>query len=355
MRKKFSQFPGWSKKLGCIALSLMLTVAAGCSSQPASKDSNSTTNNGGATQESTAKPADGYPENNIKFIVPFNAGGGADTNAREFAPYLEKELGQTLVIENRPGAGTQVALNAILTGKQDGYEIIQLTQPHASLTIHQQKASYTMDDFAMVNFHQIDPGAMCVLTDSPINSMVDLVELIKSKPGEIAIGTVQSSGPHLLLYWLQDKLQLDFIIVPYDGGAKARTALLGGEIDAFFGYAVGNYTMKDQTKTIGVSWPERSKLWPDAPTFQEELGTKYGLEVPPMASYRGLAFTKEFKEKYPERFQAFVELYDRAYHNKEFLDKYEAMSALNFQTPEEAQKMLMETDQFIKEYVKYFK
>lgn len=286
-----------------------------------------------------------YPEDTMTLVVPFNAGGGADTAARQFAPYMEEELGVTFNVENRPGAGTQVANNSLLTGDNEGYELLNLHQPHMSFTIHNQGAEYSLDDFAMVNFHVVDPGAMSVLTESEFETISDLVDKIKENPGEIAIGTVQSSGPHVLLYWMQENMDLDFIIVPYDGGAPGRTALLGEEIDAYFGYAVGNLVMKDQTKTIGVSWSEPHSTWPDAPTFSDNLG----LEVPNVASYRGIAFPKEFKEQYPERFDKFAETYETAFNNEEFQTEYEN-TGLNFSTPEEAEEMLKEVDELIAEY-----
>lgn len=333
---------------------LLLVVAVGCSS----KDAGSTdTGNQGTVNNNTGSQAsnndtsskDDYPDKTMTMVVPFNAGGGADAAARQFTPYLEKELGVNLVVENRAGAGTQVAMHAQLTGDQDGYTFINLHQPHASFTIYNQSAPYNIEDFEMVNFHVIDPGAMSVANDSPIQTMTDLVDLIKEKPGEIAIGTVQNSGPHVLMYWMQENLDLNFIIVPYEGGAPARTALLGGELDAYFGYAVGNYTMRDQTRTIGVSWTERHPLWPDVPTMTEELD----IVVPNMASYRGIAFSKEFKENHPERFETFAQIYKKAFDNEEFQEKYKD-EGLFFATPEEAQEMLLEIDKLIKEYARFF-
>lgn len=293
--------------------------------------------------------SDDYPDENMKIIVPFNAGGGADTVMRQFAPYLEDELGVNLNVENRPGAGTLVANNSFITEKNQGYEVLNFHQPHTSFTIHTQDANYSLDDFSLINFHVSDPGGMVVLNDSGMEDFSDFVDKIEKNPGEVAIGAVQSSGPHILLYWLQDNTDLDFKIVPYEGGSPSRKALLGEEIDGFFSYAAATLDVKDQMKVIGVTTDERHDTWPDAPTFSETLD----LDVPNVGSLRGLAFPKEFQEEYPERFDKFKNMYKEAFENKEY-QKENANTGLHFGSQEENEKMMHDMDELVEEYQEYF-
>lgn len=314
---------------------------------------------GESKETAEKKPADNYPERPIKLIVPFSAGGGSDRLCRTLAPYLGKELGVEVVVENQPGAGSQVGLTNLMNAKADGYTLSQANQPHTSFTIAVQNAPYKIDDFAWLNFHHIDPIAVNVLNDKPWKDLKELFDYIKEHPGEISIGCTQMSGPHVTMLYFQKEYGLDFTIVPYPGGGAGRAALVGGHIDVYFGNAFANYPLQDQSRCLGIGWDERSKLWPNAPTFHELFNDpKLDEFVKPMATFRGLVFSKEFKEKYPERWNKFVEAYNKAYHSEGHMkdsDKIGQTPIMHWTGPEEAEKLAKQADKIVQEYAHYFK
>lgn len=303
--------------------------------------------------------AESYPERPVKLIVPFSAGGGSDRMSRTLAPYLSEELGVNIVVENRPGAGSQVGLTFLLNSKPDGYIFSQANQPHTSFTITTQDAPYDIDDFVWMNFHHIDPVAVNVLNEKPWKDLQELFDYIKQHPGEIAIGCTQASGPNVTLLYLQEKYGLDFIIVPYPGGGAGRTALVGGHIDVYFANAFANVSLKDSSRCLGIGWDERSEIWPEAPTFQELFNDdELTAFVKPMASFRGFVFPKAFKEMYPDRWELLIQAYKNAYYSEGHMkdsDKIGQTPIMHWIGPEEAEKLALKTHNIVKEYSKYFK
>jgi len=300
--------------------------------------------------------AEAYPDRPITWIVPFSAGGGADLMARTMAPYLSKELGVDLVVENRGGAGTQIGLQALLNSKPDGYTMAQISQPHASFAIALQDAPFTVDDFAWVNFNHDDPVIVNTLKDKPWgDNLKDVIDYIKEHPGEIAMGVTQMSGNHMTAVYLAKKFDLDVIIVPYEGGGPGRAALIGGHVDLYWANALSNYAIADQSIALAVGGSKRNMLWPDTPTFDELFGDEeMNTFVGAMASLRGVAFPKEFKEDYPLRWVLFMNAFKRAFDSpgyKEDCEKTGQTPVLSWTGHDKAEEIAKQTDEAIKSYV----
>jgi tripartite-type tricarboxylate transporter receptor subunit TctC len=300
-----------------------------------------------------------FPTGPIRFIVPFPPGGGSDMLARTLAPHLARELGVPVVVENLEGAGTQIGLTALLNAPADGYTITQASQPHMAFTIAAQGASYEGTDFAWLNMQHLDPVSFTVMPGKPWQNFQDLFDYIKANPGQVAIATTQMSGTHVLLYYLQEEYDLDFIIVPYPGGGEGRAALLGGHVDVNLAHAFSDFSLRDQLRNIGVGSDERSSLWPDTATILEATGDGRLNEVAKAAgmSFRGVAVSRQFKENHPERFQILVEAYYRAYHSAEHMADSERTGQtpiMHWTGPEEAERLAAGANQIIAAFAHYF-
>lgn len=303
--------------------------------------------------------ASAYPTGPIRFIIPFAPGGGSDVFVRALAPHLGREMGTTFVVENLEGAGTQIGLTALLNAPADGYTIAQANQPHTGFTVAVQGAGYTEADFAWLNMQHIDPPSITVLPGKPWQDFQELLDYIKANPGEVAFGTTQMSGGHVFLFYIQDKFDLDFIIVPYSGGGESRAALLGGHVDVIIGNAFADYSLRDQVRAIGIGSDVRSPLWPEAPTFYEATGNRELAELArSLSSVRGVVVSRVFKENYPERFEKLVEAYYRAFHSDEHMVDAERTGQIPIMVwtgPEEAERLAAAASYVIAEFAPFFR
>jgi len=171
----------------------------------------------------------------ISIIVPFAPGGANDVAARVQAPVLEKELGVSVVVVNKPGASTQVGMTQLVQAKPDGHTLGLLTLPGAMLAYldPSRKAIYSRKDFKVVALQSWDPNGLAVKTDSPHKNLKDLVEAARANPEKIKVGTSGLlSTDHMVLLLLQKASDVKFGIVHFDGGSQSITALLGGHLDA---------------------------------------------------------------------------------------------------------------------------
>lgn len=351
-------------KLGALVLAvIMLLCGCGTTAAPAAAPAAPAAEAPAAeapAAEVPAAPADDWPKDPITLIVPFSAGGSIDTLCRTLGPYLTKELGVDVVVEDMPGAGSQVGLTYLAdTASKDGYTISEVSEPHLSFSINVQKAGYTTDDFAYFGMIQVDPCAIIVKNESKFTTMLELIDYIKANPGEIAIGCTQMSGPQVIMLYMQKELGLDFTIVPYEGGGEGRAALIGDHIDVYFGMVQANYSMNDIGRCLAVCAPERSALWPDAPTLAEILPEETELAdiAFMMASYRTIAAPAEFKAQYPERFDKLAAALEKIFNDPAYQEdckttgQYEIMEWHN---ADETTEMLKSSFELLSEMAQYF-
>ncbi len=350
-------------------LLIMVMLMCGCSanskpevqsgsqsgSQPkASAPSSSAAGKAGAGTE------EDYPKNPITLVVPFSAGGSIDTLCRTLGPFMGKELDTNFVIEDMPGAGSQVGLTYLVqTAKADGYTLSEVSEPHMSFSIAVQKAPYTVDDFAFLGMIQVDPVAMIVKQESQWNTMGELIDYIKQNPGKVAIGCTQMSGPQVVMLYMQQSMDLDFTIVPYEGGGEGRAALIGDHIDAYFGFVQANYSMNDIGKCLAIGSDQRSQLWPDAPTIAEAVPDDFGFAdiAVQMASYRTIAVPAAFKEQYPERFEKLAQALETVFNNTEYqaeCEKTGQLEIMEWHDSAEATEMVHQSFELLSGMAHYF-
>lgn len=251
----------------------------------------------------------------ITIVVPFKAGGSLDLMVRAFVPYWEAASGASFIVDNRPGANSQVGTELFFTMTQDASIIYCGTQTYVSGNIL-NGANYQIEDFHLINMQQMDPTTLTVLTDSPYKTIDELVEAIKANPGKIKCGMTAGGAGAIMLYMLKQAYNLDVKIVTYDSGNDFRTALLGGHVDFICGSANGDLGLGDKALPLVVCGTERNVLWPDCPATEEvwpELGIPASL-----GSCRYFSTSSKAAADYPERFAALRATYEEAFNNADY-------------------------------------
>jgi len=171
------------------------------------------------------------PDRQITMIVAFAAGGGTDLAARTMARFMEKDLGQPVVVLNRPGAGGEIGWAELARARPDGYTIGFINTPNIVTNPIERQARYKLDDFSPIANIVDDPGGIWVLADSPIRSIADLIAAARAAPGTIGYGTTGvGSDDHLAMLALQRLTNTEFLHVPFGGSSQVRTALLSKQL-----------------------------------------------------------------------------------------------------------------------------
>lgn len=302
-----------------------------------------------------AQAAD-WPGRKITLIVPYSAGGSADRVARNIAPFLEKELGTSIVVENRPGASSQIGTSQFLARKADANTILLNAQPYFSASIALQGAPYTVDDLEILNVHNVGNISITVKSDSPYATFADLNDAILANPGEISMGTVRGGASHLLALLLKDKLGWDNRVVTYDSGAPVRTAVLGGQINSSTNGAVSDAAMKPEVRSLALSTSNGISAFPDAPYINDVLA-EYGVEVPEIGDVRFLAVKAGTKEAYPDRYQKLLDAYEAVMNNPDYqaiLEEQGAAEETAFRGPEESTEIVKNMDELMQSYKSAF-
>ncbi len=236
----------------------------------------------------TAQAAD-YPDQSIEVIVAFAPGGGTDVAARTIQPFIEKYLGQSLTILNKPGGGGEIGFSLLAAADKDGYTMGFINLPAMYAYSYSRKTAYKPDSFKGVANLVYDPGIFAVKTDSPYKSLDDVIKYGKENPGKLAIGTSGSVGSseHIAILQTQVETGAKFNHVPFGSTANLRTALLGGHVPvaAFNLSEALDYVAEGDLRILGVMAEERSPDAPDVPTFREQgvnviAGASRGLAVP---------------------------------------------------------------------------
>ena len=213
-----------------------------------------------------------WPERPLQLIVPFAAGGGTDISARTMAQFLERELGQPVVVQNRPGAGGEIGLSAIADARPDGYTIGIINTPGIVTIPIERSPRWSLASFTFIAGVVEDPTTFAVHPDSPIRYIADLVAAARAKPGEVTVGTqgVGSAG-HISALLLEQAAGIRLECVSYAGSAPAAVALMRRDIQVTTASLGESLTFAQQQpwRVLGLMAPDRSELARDIPTFKE--------------------------------------------------------------------------------------
>lgn len=275
----------------------------------------------------TSVAASDYPDRPIDLVVGFGTGGSADRMARAVSTYLAEELGVPVRVTNRPGAGTQVSANYILSRPDDGYTVYASTfAPYLSNTILTGGAQYDIEDFSFVNFQWFDLDLLAANKDSGFEDLPSLLEAIRENPGQIRGSVVQGSAGHLMVRMLLDEAgipQENLNLVTYNSGGEARSAVAGGQVHFTSISAQGSEGIREFLTPLAIVSDERIDQW-DVPTINEALAPM-DLEVTVLqGSMRGFAVTAETERQYPERFEILSEAIQNTLARKDVQEHLES-------------------------------
>jgi tripartite-type tricarboxylate transporter receptor subunit TctC len=231
----------------------------------------------------------GYPDKSIKIIVPFAPGGGTDIIARVLADAMAKDLGQSVIIENKPGAGTIVGTTAAAGSAPDGYTLLMATFANAVNPSIYSKLPYDLfKDLTPVALVARSFNIVVVNPKLPFKSLQDVIAYAKMNPGKLNFGSFGTgTSAHLAGELFKTLTHVDLTHVPYKGAAPAITDLLSGQIQIMFTTvaSAAAYVQGGQLRALAVTSMQRSPAFPDLPTVSETVPgyaaeSWYGLDAP---------------------------------------------------------------------------
>ena len=222
---------------------------------------------------SFAVQAQAWPARPVKFVVPFGAGGPADIYARFLGQRLQEPLGQSFVVENRPGGGSVVGSDYVAKSAPDGYTFLVMSNTHTvNETLIPKKPFQLMKDFAPVTPINYSDLLLVVHPSVPANNLAELIALAKSQPGKM---NYASSGPgtpyHMADELFKSMAGIDVVHVPYKGSDGARVGILGGQVQMMFDAitTMAPNVRAGKLKGFGTSGRARSSVLPETPTVAE--------------------------------------------------------------------------------------
>jgi tripartite-type tricarboxylate transporter receptor subunit TctC len=230
-----------------------------------------------------------FPSKSVHIIVPYPAGGGVDVLTRTLGEVVAKKWGQSVVVENRPGAGGVIASQAVVTSPPDGYTLIMVASGHATNPLLYSKIPYdTFKDFTPVSLLASSPNILLVRADSPYKTLTDLISAARAKPGNLSFAHAgNGTSTHLAGELLKNLAKVDLTAIPYKGGAPAINDLLGGQIPMSFNNgpeSVGQL-QAGTLLALAVTTADRAPLLPQVPSMSEavpgyDTGVWWGLLGP---------------------------------------------------------------------------
>lgn len=234
--------------------------------------------------------AQSYPEKPVRYLLPSSPGSGSDTIGRIIAAGLSQVIGQQVVVENRPGGGSNIGATLAAKAPADGYTLFQMNIAHAAnVTVYRNLQYDLLRDFAAVTQLANSPSILVVHPSLPVKSVNDLVRLAKAKPGLIAYASTGSGAPtNMAALLFQEQAGIDLLHVPYRGGGEALTAVISGEVSTYFSPLATALPQirQGRLRAFAMTSAKRVPLVPEYPTIAElgfpgyESGQWYGILVP---------------------------------------------------------------------------
>jgi tripartite-type tricarboxylate transporter receptor subunit TctC len=259
-----------------------------------------------------AAEAQQYPQRSIRLVLGFAPGGASDTMARALATKLSEGLGQSVVIDNRPGAGGNIAAEIVAKSNPDGYTMLLGNNGILSINIslYERPGFHPLKDFAPVVLAASQPNILAVHPSVPAKSVKELIALGKAKPGFL---NYASSGggtsPHLAAELFKRMAGVDLVIIPFKGGGPAVIAVISGQCHFIFAtsLSVQPHVKSGKVRALAVTTPKRSPTFPELPTVSEagvpgfEVTTWHGFVVPartpqPIVTRLNTEFNKVFQQ-----------------------------------------------------------
>ncbi|MBB1635358.1 tripartite tricarboxylate transporter substrate binding protein [Cupriavidus sp. UME77] len=209
----------------------------------------------------------------IRLIVTYAPGGGADTMARLISPRLGQELGQTIVVDNRPGAGGQIGTDLVAKSAPDGYTVLLDAASFAANPSLYKRLPYDpVKSFIPVSVLALYPNMLVVNPQFPAKTTQELIAMARAKPGSIAYASSgNGSAQHLAGALFAQRMKLDLLHVPYKGGGPAMADVIAGQVPVFFANTASGlqHVRAGKLRVLGVTGAKRTAILPDTPTLAE--------------------------------------------------------------------------------------
>jgi len=219
-----------------------------------------------------AAQAQVYPAKPIRLVVPYSAGGGADNAARIIAARLTTTLGQTVVIDNRPGGSGMIGAQAVAQAAPDGYTVLYDASAFAVNPALRKMAFDPAKDLMPVSLAVTVPNILVVPPSAPYKTVQEFVDHARKHPGEMTYASYGAgSAAHLIGELLKNQAGIDLLHVPYKGGAPALTDVMGGQVNSYFANAASgmSYVKSGKLRALAVTSAKRMASMPDVPTLAE--------------------------------------------------------------------------------------
>ena len=216
-----------------------------------------------------------FPSRPVHIFVPYAAGGGVDILARTLGDVVSRQWGQSVVVENRPGAGGLVASQALVTSPPDGYTLIVVASGHATNPFLYAKIPYyTFKDFTPISLLASSPNILLVRADSPFKTLGDMIAQARAKPGSLSFAHAgNGTSTHLAGELLKNLAKIDLSAISYKGGAPAINDLLGGQIAMSFNNGPESVGQLEAgtLRALAVTTASRAPFLPNVPSMSETV------------------------------------------------------------------------------------
>lgn len=231
-----------------------------------------------------------YPSKPVKIVVGYAAGGAVDVVARTIGQSLQTSMGQAFIVENKPGAGTNIAVKSVITAEPDGYTMMMAANAlAANMSLYQPQPFDAEKDLVAISLIGRVPVVIAANANAPFANIKQLIDAAKGKPNSIAYGSPgNGSTPHMAIELFARAAGIDLQHIPYRGGSPAITDTIGGQVPlvAVNALEVLPHVKSGKLKVLGVLSANRSANYPDVPTIAEsgfpgfEASVWYGLVAP---------------------------------------------------------------------------
>ena len=243
-----------------------------------------------ACQRSGSGDSSAFPDRPVTLVVGYSPGGMVDTAARGIQPYLQKALGASVIVENKPGSNALIAANYVAGARPDGYTLMIGT--NATIMNSQVYPDSWISDKSFIDsflpiyaWVSADGNGIAVRKDSSFRTMEDLAAEAGKRPIKLCMAGGLGSGDHVTALMIRKAYGGEWIIVPMDSGAEATAAVLGGKCDASSASPAGASIDTNSLRMLAVTMDRRAARWPDTPTFAElgKSGVTFNFVIGAMA------------------------------------------------------------------------
>ncbi|WP_159588257.1 Bug family tripartite tricarboxylate transporter substrate binding protein [Chelativorans xinjiangense] len=312
---------------------------------------------GGVAAASLGMPSilraqESYPDRPINIVVPFDTGGYNDRLARAFAPFLQEKLGQPLTVINRGGAGAMLGHTYFLQQPDDGYTILCTSAaPYIPLNILTQDATFTVEDFHMINLPSRDYTLMATSADSDLKSADDVIARLKEDNSSLSIGIQPASADlvNLMLFCDANDISREGLrLVTYDGGGPTRNATAGGVVDTGLVGGEGFLPLAEQITPLIVFDTRQRDDW-DAALITDVAGEGAEFVV---GSQRGWGVHASMLENHPDRYEILAAAVEEASKDPAAIEALKNQQlATDWYGPEDSNKSLADTARVMQQHV----